>query len=396
MVDTSAITLSENRAVERARIRKERVRSSLIDLIVTLGTIMIALLIGFIVTLAVGKEPIKAYTALLTGPLSQVNRLGNWIQDATTLILIGLSVSIAFQARQFNLGAEGSLLVGALTAAVVALYVPLPPVLGIVVPLLAAMTAGFLVALIPGWMKAYLNANEVVSTLMINAIIANLYQYLLINFLTPEGDNVRRSALLPATSAFPLLADIFNANLGRANLAIVLVLIAVIAVWVLMRRTSFGYEVRMIGANEKFARYGGINTRRVIMLSFAIGGAVAAIGGVHLALGVHNRLILGISAGLGFEGIVVAMLARNNPLLVPITGLFYSYLRIGGDIMERTASVGAEIVQVIQAVIILLITAQFVIEFVRARRNTSGTSSSRTAAASDATAVPSEQSRRNI
>jgi simple sugar transport system permease protein len=125
----------------------------------------------------------------------------------------------------------------------------------------------------------------------------------------------------------------------------------------------------MVGANEKFAQYGGINTRRVIMLAFAFGGAVAAIGGVHLAMGVHNRLILGISAGLGFEGIVVAMLARNNPLLVPITGLFYSYLRVGGDIMERTASVGAEIVQVIQAVIILLITAQFVVDYVRTRRN---------------------------
>jgi simple sugar transport system permease protein len=368
-MDTAALLLSDNRAVERARVRQERRRATWIDLLVTLGTIVIALLIGFIVTLAVGKEPIKAYTALLTGPLSQVNRLGNWLQDATTLILIGLSVSIAFQARQFNLGAEGQLYIGALVAAVVALAVPLPPVLGILVPLLAAMAAGFLLGLVPGWMKAYLNANEIVSTLMINAIIANLYQYLLINFLTPAGENVRRTAILPANSAFPLLADIFNANLGRANLAIVLVLLAVIAVWVLMRRTPFGYEIRMIGANEKFAQYGGINTRRVIMLAFAIGGAVAAIGGVHLAMGVHNRLILGISAGLGFEGIVVAMLARNNPLLVPITGLFYSYLRVGGDIMERTASVGAEIVQVIQAVIILLITAQFVIEYVRTRRN---------------------------
>jgi general nucleoside transport system permease protein len=368
-MNTIAVPVSDGGVADRARVRQERRRSSLIDLLVTLGTIAIALLIGFIVTLLVGREPIKAYTALLTGPLSQVNRLGAWITDATTLILIGLSVSIAFQARQFNLGAEGQLYIGALAAVVVALAVPLPPVLGIIIPVLAAMLAGFLLGLVPGWMKAYLGANEVVSTLMINSIMVNLYQFLLINFLTPAGDNVRRSAPLPANSSFPLLADIFNANLGRANLAIVLVLVAVIAVWVLMRRTPFGYAIRMIGANEKFAQYGGINTKRVIMLAFAVGGAVAAIGGVHLAMGVHGRLILGISAGLGFEGIVVAMLARNNPLLVPITGLFYSYLRVGGDIMERTASVGAEIVQVIQAVIILLITAQFVIEWVRARRN---------------------------
>lgn len=368
-MDTPVISAVSDSNVERARIVQERRRSAMIDLAVTLATIVIALLVGFLVTLAVGKEPIKAYIALLTGPLSQMNRLGTWLADATTLILIGLSVSISFKARQFNLGAEGQMLIGALTAAVVILCVPLPPALGIIVPLAAAMLAGFLVGIIPGWMKAYLNANEIVSTLMINAILSNFYQYILINFLTPAGENVRRTVTFPAASSFPLLADIFNANLGNANLAMLLVVLAVIAVWVLMRRTPFGYEISMVGANEKFAQYGGINTRRVIMLAFAFGGAVAAIGGVHLAMGVHNRLILGISAGLGFEGIVVAMLARNNPLLVPITGLFYSYLRVGGDIMERTASVGAEIVQVIQAVIILLITAQFVVDYVRTRRN---------------------------
>jgi simple sugar transport system permease protein len=134
-----------------------------------------------------------------------------------------------------------------------------------------------------------------------------------------------------------------------------------------MSRTPFGYEVRTIGSNEKFARYGGINTRRTIALAFAIGGAIAAVAGVHLVLGVHQRLIRGISAGLAFEGIVVALLARNNPLLIPITGLFYSYLRVGGDIMEQEASVGTEIVLVIQAVIILLLTAQALVDLAKRR-----------------------------
>jgi simple sugar transport system permease protein len=104
------------------------------------------------------------------------------------------------------------------------------------------------------------------------------------------------------------------------------------------------------------------------MLSFAIGGAIAAVAGAHLGMGVHRRLIPGISFGLAFEGIVVALLARNNPLLIPITGLFYSYLRVGGEIMEQQASVGSEIVQVIQAVIILLITAQVLSEVIKRRR----------------------------
>jgi simple sugar transport system permease protein len=105
-------------------------------------------------------------------------------------------------------------------------------------------------------------------------------------------------------------------------------------------------------------------------LSFAVGGAIAALAGVHLVQGVHGRMIPGIGFGLAFEGITVALLARNNPLLVPVTGLFYAYLRIGGDIMEQQANVGSEIVQVIQAVIILLITAQVLVQWVKARRAT--------------------------
>jgi simple sugar transport system permease protein len=359
---------SYDRAAELKRIKRERLQTSLIDLGVTLITIVIALLVGFLVLLIVGKNPVVAFESLLTGPLSRINRTGRWLEDATTLIILGLSVAIPFRARQFSLGAEGQLYTGALVAAIVAIYVPLPPVLAIIVPIVCGMAAGFLLGIIPGAMKAYLNANEIVSTLMINAIILRAYDYILTYVLTTPGSQTVRSADVQLFSQLARWGDILSLNLGRFNIGIIFAVLLALGVWLLLYRTPFGYEVRMIGANEKFARYGGIDTKKVIMLSFAIGGAIAAVAGTHLAMGVHRRLIPGISFGLAFEGIVVALLARNNPLLIPITGLFYSYLRVGGEIMEQQASVGSEIVQVIQAVIILLITAQVLAEWIKRRR----------------------------
>jgi simple sugar transport system permease protein len=367
MASITSSTASFDRAAERARVEQERRRAVVIEVLVTLGTIALALLIGFLVMLIVGKDPITAYSALLSGPLSRSNRFGRWIEDATTLIILGLSVSIPFRARQFSLGAQGQMYFAAMVAAVIAIYLPMPPLVAIVLPLVAGMMAGFLVGWLPGAMKAYLGANEIVSTLMFNAVIVLFYDLVLNRVLTRQGAQAIQSDTIQAGSELARFSDLLGASLGRANLAVVLVIALVGAVWVLLNRTPFGYEVRMIGANEKFARYGGIDTKRVIALSFAVGGAIAAVAGVHLVLGVHRRLIPGIAAGLGFEGIIVALLARNNPLLIPFTGLFYSYLRVGGDIMEQEASVGTEIVLVIQAVIILLLTAQVLVSYVKQR-----------------------------
>src|SRR5690606_169168 len=147
-------------------------------------------------------------------------------------------------------------------------------------------------------------------------------------------------------------------------------IILVLLTWVLIKRTPLGYEIRMIGANIKFANFGGINSKRTIMLAMALSGAVAGLAGAHLAMGIHRRLILNISLGLGFEGVVVALLARNNPLVVPFTGLLYAYLRTGAQVMERDANVSSEVVRIIQAVVILLITADALVAFFRQRRIT--------------------------
>jgi simple sugar transport system permease protein len=340
--------------------------------------ITISLGLGFIITLLVSEDPVGAYKAFLTGPLTRINRTGEWIKEAITLTLLGLSVALVFKAQLFSLGAEGQMLLGALVAGTISLFVPLPGILRIPLALIAAMVVGFLFGALPGYLKAHLNANEIVSTLMLNAIALRVYDYFLIFHIKPEGAGYNASDFFPKEGVLPtfipnlpFLADAYELFSKRANITIMLyiAIAVVVIVWYIMYRTPFGYELRMLGANMKFARYGGINTKKTVVLTFAISGLVAGLAGAYLGMGIHEKLIANITVGIAFEGIVVALLARNNPVAVPFAALAYGYLRAGADIMERSSDVSREMVLVIQALIILLVTAERVLPIVQQRVN---------------------------
>jgi len=341
--------------------------------------VAVALALGFIVTLLVSEEPIEAYKSFLFGPLTKLNRTGDWIEESITLIFLGLAVAIVFKAEQFSLGQEGQMVLGALVAGSIALFVPLPGYLRIPLGIIGAMVIGFLWGLIPGYLKAYLNANEIVSTLMLNFIALKVYEWLLTYNIKPPDAGYTASATFSPEGTMPsfipklpFLEDVRTLFMQQTNIsiAVYIVIISTFVVYYLMYHTPFGYELRMVGANIKFARYGGINTKKTIVLAFAVSGIFAGLAGAHLASGIHRKLILNISYGLGFEGIVVAILARNNPLLIPFTGLAYGYLRAGADVMERTSDVSREMVLVIQGVIILLVTAERIMPIIQQRIRT--------------------------
>ena len=312
------------------------------------------------------KATNKAYDAFLLGPLSRLNRWVIWVRDALTLIMLGLAIAIVFRAEQFSLGAEGQLYFGALVSGVIGLsFGNVSKEVLVPIALLSAATAGFLWGLLPGVLKAYLGANELVSTLMLNTIATRFYEMILTWQLKPSDAGYIASDWIPPNGLLSPLVDISGDQL---SIAVYLLIALVVLTWLLIQRTPIGYEIRMIGANIKFAAYGGVNTRRTIMLAMAISGAVAGLAGAHLAMGVHRKLILNISLGLAFEGVVVALLARNNPLVVPFTGLLYAYLRTGAQVMERDANISQEVVRIIQAVVILLITAEALVSFLQRRR----------------------------
>ena len=350
----------------------EKRKQFLLELLRIVIVVIIALVFGFIITALVSEEPVEAYKELLTGPLPKfsmtedgltlrgINRFGNWIEDSITLILVGLAVALVFKANQFSLGAEGQIYLGALAAGMVSLFVQAPIAIHISLALIAAAVAGFLWGLVPGILKAYVGADEIVSTLMLNVIAIQIYNLLLIHWLKDPTAGFIGTEFFPKTAVLPIVIP------GtRVTIALFIAVVAVIAVWFLMARTPLGYEIRVIGANLRFAEYGGINTKRTIALSFAVSGLLAGLAGAQLATGLVKQLTLGISVGVGFEGIVVALLARNNPLAVPIAGLFYGYLRTGAQIMERSSDVTREVVLIIQAIIILMITAERVLPLIQ-------------------------------
>jgi simple sugar transport system permease protein len=338
--------------------------------------VLIALLIGFVITLFISEDPIGAYKAFMFGPLTKLNRAGEWIKESITLTLLGLAIALVFKANLFSLGAEGQMLFGALVSGSIALFIPLPGIIRIPLALIAAAVVGFLYGAIPGYLKAHLNANEIVSTLMLNALALRLYDYILIFFIKPPNAGYNASDFFPKEGALPnfipdlpFLQDIREIFVSRANVTIMLwiAILLAIGVYYLMYRTPYGYELRMLGANLKFARYGGVNTKRTIILAFALSGLVAGLAGAHLAMGIHTKLIANITIALGFEGIVVALLARNNPVAIPFAALAYGYLRAGADIMERSSDISREMVLIIQAIIILLVTAERILPVVQQR-----------------------------
>ena len=344
----------------------------LLEFLRVIFVVLIALGIGFTITALVSDDPVAAYKELLTGPLPKlsigedglqvkgINRFGNWIEDSITLILLGLSVSIVFSARQFSLGAEGQLFLGALGAGVVSLYLDAPIFIHITLALLAAGTIGFLWGLIPGVLKAYLDADEIVSTLMLNVIAIQLYRFFLTQYLKDPTAGFVATEFFPDSAILPIIIP------GtRVSIMLIITALAVVATWFFLSRTPTGYEIRILGANIKFAQYGGINTKRVIALSMAVSGILAGFAGAYLSMGLLKQLTLNLSPGIGFEGIVVALLARNNPKFVVISGLFYSYLRTGAQIMERSSDVTREVVLVIQAIIILFITAERILPMIQ-------------------------------
>lgn len=331
-------------------IKKMNRNDVALDMIKLLLAVLLGLLIVYLVTLLVSKNPPEAFRSFIIGPVSQPNRVADWMTDAINLTMLGLAISIVFQANQFSLGAEGQLIFGALAAGAVVLFTP--PFRGMyLLGLAASGLAGFIWGMFPGLLKAYLGSDEIVSTLMLNFIAVQCYDYLLQRFFMPPGAGAILSDVFPKEGILPALGGRYGINGG--------VLVAVVAVfltWLFLYRTPFGFGLRMSGFNDRFARHVGINVKRGIWMSMAVSGILAGISGGILATGVHTRLVQRISGGMAFEGIIVSMLAQNRPLLVPVAALVYSYFRIGADIMERTSDVSREIVILVQAIMILFLT----------------------------------------
>lgn len=328
-------------------------RETRFEMVRTFVAIGGALLLAFIIIFLVSKQPMEAIKEFLLGPISTTRHFGNIIEMMIPLTFAGLSVCIMFQAKQFNLGTSGAFFLGAVAAAIIAIKVPMPYGIHPFAAILVGGIVGGLANLLPAYLKAKWDANEMVITLMLNYVLFFLGIYIINVYLRDINAGAMVSEYLAPTSLLPKFIP-----KTRIHVGIFIAIFTLFFTYFFIYRTKWGYALRMTGSNIKFAEYSGINTFSVIIFSQVIGGVIAGIGGATELLGMYTRFQWQSLPSYGWDGIIVAILARNNPILVPIAAFFLAYLRIGADIMARRTDVQAEVIMVIQGIMIMLIAAE--------------------------------------
>lgn len=320
-----------------------------------LMALLIALVVALLVVLATSEDPLKAFTTLLTGPLSSNRTIGLWIDDVAKLTLTGLAFSLVFQARQFSMGVQGQVYMGGLFAALVAMSPVGGTVLAIPLSLIAAMLAGAAYGFLPGYAKARFGASEIVSSLMLNYIAILVVNFLVRAYLAPAGSGQLMTADFPDAAVFPAIIPGTRFDLG-----IVIALVATFVVWFVLYRTAWGLKLRLVGHNPGFAEYAGIRSGFIMVSAMTAAGAIGGLLGAVFVQGrAFGNLSVDFDGNLAFEGILIAIVARSRPLAVPVVALFYGYLRQGAQLMGLRTDVPSEMIGVVQAIIILLVASSF-------------------------------------
>jgi simple sugar transport system permease protein len=347
------------------------------QLAVTALAVLLALVVGGLLMILVGVVgpaqtfdptlPFRAYAALLDGALGGPRAIGNTLNVATPYIFTGLSVAFGFRAGLFNIGANGQFLVGGFCAALAGWALPLPFPLAIVGAIIAGALGAAFWGFIPGVLKAWRGAHEVVTTIMLNSTA-----YLLLNLLAS-------STFKDAAATFPRTSDIAAAAVlpvimpdTRLHAGILIAVVTAAAVWFLLFKTTLGFEIRTVGANASAARYAGIRPAFITVLTMSIAGGLAGVGGAVEILGITKNYPAEYIVNYGFDGIAVALLGRAHPIGVVGGALLFGVLRSGSGSMQRAAGIPTDIISIVFGVILLFVAAQVVLQHLlpraRARR----------------------------
>jgi ABC-type uncharacterized transport system permease subunit len=342
------------------------------SLMALIAAVLAAFLVGSIVLLAVGQNPLEAYGQLIQGVLGTAHGRADALVKATPLLLVALGIIVAFRCSMINIGAEGQLLMGALfTTFTVIQLQGLPGYLIITLGMLAGVVAGAVWGGIAGLLRARFGVNEILSTTMLNYVAVQLVNYLLRGpMIDPvqieQGTLVAQSAPIPSESYLLRLMPPTRLHLGFL-IALLLAGLTYFLLW----RTTIGFRIRAVGAGKLACKFAGINVPLYSAIALAISGAFAGLAGAIEILGVHHRMMDGVSGGYGFSGIVVALFADLNPLGAILSSILFGGLLVGADKMQRTTQIPSTMVEILNGLVLLFVLARSVWTRRKARGKTS-------------------------
>jgi ABC-type uncharacterized transport system permease subunit len=331
------------------------VRDLGIALIVVFGVGSIAMLLAHV-------SPIDGFSALFDGAFGTTSEFAETLVSATALLFPALGIALAFRAGLFNIGAEGQLILGGLAAGVAGVFVPGPPIVSIVVTLLAGAIAGGFWGGIAGFLKARFGANEVIATLMLNVIAVLLATYAVNGPLHFASANEGETPLLAHSAWLPTIVPD-----TRLTISIVIALLLALALRFVFNRTVFGFELRAAGEAPQAARRAGIDLSRIALLAMTFSGAIAGLGGATLVTGVLHRFNTGLSPGYGFVAIAVALVGNLEPVWIAVAAFAFGILQNGALSMQAEANVPRDIVNVVEGLVIIALAGR---RYVASRRST--------------------------
>ena len=312
----------------------------------------IALLAGSLVILAVGESPLHVLVTLVRGAFGDRGKLADTLLQTTPILTCGVAACVGLRGGLFNVGVEGQLFMGGFAAAWLGFSLALPPGLHQLACVALATLAGMAWVAIPAWFRVRFNANEVVSTILTNYIAVLLTSYLTIFVFKRPGGWSETPPILPSATLPTLIEG------SRVTVGLLVGLVLAGAAALVFRFTATGYAVTMTGSAPRFAAYGGIDVRRQAFRVLLASGAIAGLAGGIETLGVHHRFMEGFAPGFGFDGLIAALLANGSPLGTILTALFFGALRSGSLLLEVDTQASREIITVIQALIILCVSAE--------------------------------------
>jgi len=335
--------------------------------LVPLLAIITAIVLGSVIIIIVGGNPILAYRGLIEGSIGSAKALSETAVWATPYIFAGLAVALAFKGGLFNIGAEGQLAVGAVASSLIGyalpewLGFPLPALIHLPLAIIFGVLMGGVWAGIVGWLKAYTGGHEVINTIMMNYIALNTTSYLLNGVMKDRSPTnvIARTPLIAESARIPPIFEGLRVHWGFP-----LALLMAFLVWWLLNKTTLGFEIRTVGLNPDAAKYAGINVKKIIVLTMAFSGMLAGMAGTIEVTGLNYRHELGFSIGYGYDAIAIALLGKSNPLGVVLAAILFAAMRNGATRMQFLTQMPVDLISMIQAFILLFVAADAIVRYI--------------------------------